>query len=275
MYNKDEQYDIKYINTNGEQITKKVTPQEDLSKPQMIMKLKEEDKNFFKLLEGKNLKEENKMERLDKCVMLEDVDETEREVPLGVVYTIKLNTSNVAFEENGERELKRVLDKLAEDIMQGDVEGKVLDFNGNVCLTYTSEEETFEESKKIEESAEGQKLADYLESTDYEDVDITDSEVDMMVAFCLDIENADTDSFETYLSVLAKDLNVMNVGNGIITVDLTRHVTDNFDLYDSILDCDGVSKEEEITEIVENMSGLISGYATDSVYTELVKGLSR
>ena len=51
MYNKNTEYNVKYVTKDGKEETKQITPENDMTKPQMIMKLKEEDKNFFKLLE--------------------------------------------------------------------------------------------------------------------------------------------------------------------------------------------------------------------------------
>lgn len=55
MYNKDKKYNVKYINQNGEEKTVDITPEEDMSTPQMITKLKEEHKDFFKLIESVNI----------------------------------------------------------------------------------------------------------------------------------------------------------------------------------------------------------------------------
>lgn len=53
FYNEGQEYNVSYVTKDGKQQTKKVTPEKDMSKPQMIMKLKEEYENFFKLMESK------------------------------------------------------------------------------------------------------------------------------------------------------------------------------------------------------------------------------
>lgn len=250
MYDKNKEYDIRYVDLDGKEQLKQITPTEDMSKPQMIMKLKEEDKNFFKLLESE--KEENKVE--EKECILEDVDRKPTVWQWGANELD--NIINAAKKELEGDDLYEFLQGMV-DTIKGAAEDSELEV----------------ESKKIEESSTNKKLFDYLKETDFEDVDVTDNEIDMMVAFCLDIEDADSDPFSTYLSILAKDLNVINAGEGIVTVDLTRHVTDNFDLYEELFDCNGDSKEEEIADMVEKMSGVISGYTSDEVYSKLVSSL--
>lgn len=55
LYNKDQEYTLKVVNTAGETKEIKYTPNKDMSKPEMIMALKSKYKNFFKLIEGKTI----------------------------------------------------------------------------------------------------------------------------------------------------------------------------------------------------------------------------
>lgn len=50
-YLKDKEYNIKYATTDGETKEVKFIPEKDMNTPEMIMKLKNDDKDFFKLLE--------------------------------------------------------------------------------------------------------------------------------------------------------------------------------------------------------------------------------
>ena len=54
LYNKDQEYNLKVVNTAGETKEIKYTPNKDMSKPEMIMALKAKYKNFFKLIESKD-----------------------------------------------------------------------------------------------------------------------------------------------------------------------------------------------------------------------------
>lgn len=54
-YNKDQEYTLKVVNTDNEVKEIKYTPDKDMSKPEMIMALKAKYKNFFKLIESKQI----------------------------------------------------------------------------------------------------------------------------------------------------------------------------------------------------------------------------
>ena len=102
-------------------------------------------------------------------------------------------------------------------------------------------------------------------------IDIVDNDCDMMVAFEFDIENADKEPFDSYMAMLAKQLKVLDDGNDILTVNMTDYVKRNFDLLDAIFDTSANSEEDEICQLVsDTMPSVLSGYATDSVYTELL-----
>lgn len=129
------------------------------------------------------------------------------------------------------------------------------------------------ESKKIEEGSDPSKsLYDWLEEKDFEpSIDIVDKDYDMMVAFEFDPEEADKDPFDSYMAMLAKQLKVLDDGNDILTVNMTDYVTRNFDLLDAIFDISAEDKEDEISQLVcDVMPNVISGNATDSIYTELL-----
>ena len=55
IYKKDQKYNIIYADKDGKDNEFKFTPKEDMSKPEMIMKCKEANKNFVKLKEIKKL----------------------------------------------------------------------------------------------------------------------------------------------------------------------------------------------------------------------------
>lgn len=49
-YNKGQKYSVKYIDTNGKEKCVEIQPEHDMNVPQMIMKLKDENKDFLKLI---------------------------------------------------------------------------------------------------------------------------------------------------------------------------------------------------------------------------------
>ena len=143
-------------------------------------------------------------------------------------------------------------------------------------------DENMEENKEVVTESEEMltNLYDVLEARNFEDVDITDKEIDIMVAYSLDPELGDTDSYDAFLTTLAKELKVdpMTAEDArkanIITVDLYQWVSDHFDKLDSLLDVSASNKEEEAIRITEMMEGIISGAASDEFYNELMRGKS-
>lgn len=143
-------------------------------------------------------------------------------------------------------------------------------------------DENMEENKEVVTESEEMltNLYDVLEARNFEDVDITDKEIDIMVAYSLDPELGDTDSYDAFLTTLAKELKVdpMTAEDArkadIITVDLYQWVNDHFDELDSLLDVSASDKEEEAIRITEMMEGIISGAASDEFYNELMRGKS-
>lgn len=269
IYSQNKKYDVRYINTDGEEKTIQVTPEENMSKPQMIMKLKEKDSKFFKLLENKNLKEDKPMDKtnLEEMCLMEDVD--------GATKTFNLRDEISSLGKRG------LYDYVANEYYKMSDED-LKEIALNAIYVANNDKEIINElldrlpkEEKVEESVSEKKLMDWLEEHDFEDVDVSDSDVDMLVAYCLDIEEADKDSYNTYLSILAKDLNIVSEGDSLLVVDLSRHVNDNFDLYDSVFDVDEETREDEVSTIVEQMEGLISGYAPNSIYTKLVQELTK
>lgn len=143
-------------------------------------------------------------------------------------------------------------------------------------------DENMEENKEIVTESEEMltNLYDVLEARNFEDVDITDKEIDILVAYSLNPELGDTDSYDAFLTTLAKELKVDPMTTedarkaNIITVDLYQWVSDHFDKLDSLLDVSASDKEEEAIRITEMMEGIISGAASDEFYNELMRGKS-
>ena len=63
IYKKDQKYNLIYINNEGKEKEYQIIPEEDMTKPKIIMKCKEDNKDFIKLKEVKKLEEgDNNME---------------------------------------------------------------------------------------------------------------------------------------------------------------------------------------------------------------------
>lgn len=49
------------------------------------------------------------------------------------MFTLKIDVSNDAFQEDTRGEIARILEKLVTDIYNGKEPSKLLDYNGNTC----------------------------------------------------------------------------------------------------------------------------------------------
>lgn len=49
------------------------------------------------------------------------------------MFTLAIETSNSAFEEDKRGEIARILEELADNIRRGKEPSKLVDYNGNVC----------------------------------------------------------------------------------------------------------------------------------------------
>lgn len=123
-----------------------------------------------------------------------------------------------------------------------------------------------EESKEIKtESTTPKTLYDALEQIKFEDIDIADDENgDLLVAFCLDPEDGDSDSYSRVLTKIAKGLEVYEVQEDVIICKVTDWVTKHKEVLSDLFETD------DIDELVgTDFPGIISGYITDDAYSEL------
>lgn len=245
MYSKDTKYDVKYVTKDGKEETKQIIPEEDMSKPQMIMKLKEEDKNFFKLIENVEYITPEELKKLHK-----DYKSTVGDI-------IKFSK----YRGQDPEEVRQRYKDLGYD--ETDPMIVTSDGKGGTILKPVK--------VKKEENKMSKTLFDYLEEHSFEGVDIQDTVYDMTCWFEFTIEDADRDPFDMFMSKLAKSLHIdFEDVNKTVVVDLTNWVTKNYDKLEEIFDLSGEDKESNIEEIVGSiMPGLLSGYTTNSVYKEL------
>lgn len=156
----------------------------------------------------------------------------------------------------------------------------------NVILEVKNNNKDFLKLKNIKDKKEESlmnntinNLYELLEARKFEGIDIADNVYDMIVYFEFDADDADKDSFDTYLAILAKSLKItQEIDNDKVNsldevkVNLTEYVKNNYTLLESIFDFSAESEEEGIEALVsEIMPSVISGYATDSIYNQLVK----
>lgn len=292
LYNKGKEYTLKYIDINGQQQELKYTPEKDMSVPEIITMLQNKDKNFYKLLkevnnkkeEDKMLKEENKQvktesiefsastfdELEDEVTEMYENDKIDDDMYETILDLIDVERSNTEEYINNRREVTNT-----------DYKDEIGIEEDNVLALIKNIKEKLNENKSIKtESDQMDTLYDLLEYKDFEDIDIGDNTYDMVVAYSVDIEDADNDPAQEFLVRLAKSLRIttpleIEKLNSIdfVNVDLTGWVKNNFDLLSSIFDFGGTSEEEAIEQmVVVGMDALITGATTDSVYEQLNKG---
>ena len=156
----------------------------------------------------------------------------------------------------------------------------------NVILEVKNNNKDFLKLKNIKDKKEENlmnntinNLYELLEARKFEGIDIADNVYDMIVYFEFDADDADKDSFDTYLAMLAKSLKItQEIDNDKVNsldevkVNLTEYVKNNYILLESIFDFSTESEEEGIEVLVsEIMPSVISGYTTESIYNQLAK----
>ena len=172
MYKEGQKYNLKYINMEGKEVETTLIPEKEMSKPEVIMKLKNENKDFFKLLESKFIEKESK------------------------------NMKN---------------------------------------------------------------LYDVLEDRDFEDIDIADVENgDLLVAFCLDPENGDSDIDARVLTKIAKELEVYEVQEDVVICKVSDWVRKHKEVLTDLFE-----EDDEDYLVSTAFPGIVSGYITDDAYNEL------
>ena len=211
IYKKDQKYNIIYSDQDGKDNEYKFTPEEDMSKPEMIMKCKEANKNFIKLKEIKKLEEGvHKMEETKKLETLADIIRDR--------YEKGLDGLDVG-------------DNTVDMIVYFDYNPEDLD---NSADTFT---------KCLDTIATGTKVVNYDEEGAYAVVDFYNYVIDHLNAFTnnftINIDPADGEDNETIAA---------NIVEGILPGLISGYTNDH--TYNS-LDTDllmGVQKKEESFE---------------------------
>ena len=133
-------------------------------------------------------------------------------------------------------------------------------------------------SKNMNESTETGKitLKDYAMKF-YEgdiDIDVTDTEIGMMVAFVYDFNEEPKDNYDRFLNILGERTEVVKVGNNVLTCDFSSVFKPYEDKLQDFFDMDFSEFNEAYYEAVSNLEPLISGNAGEKTYKELADILS-
>ena len=129
-------------------------------------------------------------------------------------------------------------------------------------------------SKNMNESAETDKmtLKDYAMKF-YEgdiDIDVTDTEVGILVAFVYDFNEEPKDNYDRFLNLLGERTKVVKVDNNVLTCDFSSVFKPYEDKLQDFFNMDYSDFNEAYYEAVVNLEPLISGNAGEKTYKELI-----
>lgn len=270
IYNKGDEYLLKYVTTNGDKKELKYTPQKDMSTPQIINMLKEKDTNFFKLL-----KEEIELEKKNKII--ESYEPLDADIQMEIYEMIVGGYySDQTQEENIENTITEIVEEYPE--LKDKMEDVRFYVGQKVPDVYEEkDEEDLEESKLTEdENTIIDNLYDLLEYRDFELITVEDSKYDMSADYYC--QPNDSDPYQTFLVRLAKSLKINPVDiddiNNLTTVivNMEDWVIPNFDTMEELFGVGGADEEDEIKGIIEfSMVALIEGNAATWAYEQLNK----
>ena len=135
-----------------------------------------------------------------------------------------------------------------------------------------------DDTAELKESAETGKmtLKDYaMNYFDGDiDIDVTDTEIGMMVAFVYDFNEEPEDNYDRFLNLLGERTKVVKVGNNVLTCDFSSVFKPYEDKLQDFFNMDYSDFNEAYYEAVDNLEPLISGNAGEKTYKELVDILS-
>ena len=110
-------------------------------------------------------------------------------------------------------------------------------------------------------------LREYFELHE-DDIDVTDTEIDMLVAFCPDDSN---DNYSKFLQLLEDKVTVTKIMDDVLVCDFSGFAKPfNDKIYDLYQQEDWFAeftdKDEYYYNFVNELEGLIAGYTNDSTY---------
>lgn len=132
------------------------------------------------------------------------------------------------------------------------------------------------ELKESAETGSGMSIKEYAMKF-YEgdiDIDVTDTEVGMLVAFVYDFNEEPKDNYDRFLNILGERTKVVKVGNNVLTCDFSSVFKPYEDKLQDFFNMDYSDFNEAYYEAVANLEPLISGNAGEKTYKELVDILS-
>lgn len=119
----------------------------------------------------------------------------------------------------------------------------------------------------LEEDINKTVIRNYADSDGEIDLDVTDDEIDILVAFSFDFNDSDDSYYSQFMNILANNVEVVSFNNGILTCKFS----DYFKKYNSELaSLFEIDEEEAYTEVVADLESLLPGFAGEEIYKKLV-----
>ena len=131
-----------------------------------------------------------------------------------------------------------------------------------------------DDTAELKESAETGKitLKDYAMNFHEGDIDIdvTDTEIDMIVAFVYDFNEEPKDNYDRFLNLLGERTKVVKVGKNVLTCDFSSVFKPYEDKLQDFFNMEYSEFDEAYYEAVYNLEALVSGNAGEKTYGELI-----
>lgn len=102
------------------------------------------------------------------------------------------------------------------------------------------------------------------------DIDVTDTEIFMLVAFVNDFNEEPKDNYDRFLNLLGERTKVVKVDNNVLTCDFSSVFKPYEDKLQDFFNMDYSDYNEAYYEAVSNLEPLISGNAGEKTYGELI-----
>lgn len=166
--------------------------------------------------------------------------------------------SNDSVEDEEAKERQHLIEeKYGEDVLQ-----IIYDF----ARYFKLDKDDLDESS-LEEDVNKVVIRNYADSDGEIDLDVTDNEIDILVAFSFDFNDSDDSYYSQFMNILANNVEVVSFSGGILNCKFS----DYFKKYnDELANLFELDKEEAYIEVVADLESLLPGFAGEDIYKKLV-----
>ena len=166
--------------------------------------------------------------------------------------------SNDSVEDEEAKERQHLIEeKYGEDVLQ-----IIYDF----ARYFKLDKDDLDESS-LEEDVNKVVIRNYADSDGEIDLDVTDNEIDILVAFSFDFNDSDDSYYSQFMNILANNVEVDSFSGGILNCKFSDYFKKYNDKLADLFEPDG---EEAYVEAVVNLELLLPGFAGEEIYKKLV-----